>query len=168
MRPVRGRGWVVSSPWCVMLSASRQRRDAVGVTGTVTRSDDAATRIGHGPEPAADPLGVLTAARCSPFLAADHLAGQREVSQCAARLLIVVQGRLAEARRLRQPHVAGNDGAKHLVAEMLDAAAPTLRWPGCYAGRTWCAGCRRSPAADSGPALICSIVLTSAVSPSSA
>ena len=51
---------------------------------------------------------------------ADHLARERQVRQRAARILVVQQHRLAEARRLGQPHVARNDRAEHLVAEMLD------------------------------------------------
>ena len=54
------------------------------------------------------------------LVAANHLAGERQIGESAARLLVVKQRGLAETRRLGQAHIARNHGAKHLVAEMLD------------------------------------------------
>ena len=48
----------------------------------------------------------------SSFLAPDHLARQREVGERAARVLVVVEHGLAEARRLGEPHVARDDGVE--------------------------------------------------------
>src|SRR6185436_20283995 len=50
---------------------------------------------------------------------AQHLAGQREVGERAARVLVVLDHGLAERRGLGEPHVARHDGAEHLVAEHL-------------------------------------------------
>jgi hypothetical protein len=51
--------------------------------------------------------------------AAHHFAGEALVGQRAARFGIVEVDRLAMARRLGQAHVARDDRAQHLVAEML-------------------------------------------------
>src|SRR5216684_2434621 len=54
------------------------------------------------------------------LVAANHLTGERQIGKSAARFLVVKQRGLAETRRLRQPYIAGDHGAKHLVAEVLD------------------------------------------------
>src|ERR1700733_4937784 len=54
------------------------------------------------------------------IVAANHLACERQVRKGAARFLVVKKHGLAEARGLRQAHIAWNHRAKHLVAEMLD------------------------------------------------
>src|SRR5208283_902801 len=58
--------------------------------------------------------------RGRPIVAANHFAGERQIGQGAARLLVVKQGGLAEARRLGQADIAGNHGTEHLLPEVLD------------------------------------------------
>src|SRR5581483_11027070 len=53
-------------------------------------------------------------------LAAQHLAGQTEISDGPARFAIVKIDRQAVARRFGEADVARDDGAQQLVAEMLD------------------------------------------------
>ncbi len=88
------------------------------------------------------------------FLAADHLAGQREIGQRTTRILVMQQHRLAEGRRLGQPHIARNHRAEHHVAEVLQQLRadfierlergsnivrriPSMCRPGFTASRTW-------------------------------
>ena len=102
------------------------------------------------------------------FIAAfDHFSGERQIGDSAARLLVEIQCRLAEAGRLRKTYIARNDGAKHLPREMFRELcghfiARLLRGSNMV---------RRMPCISSsgfGPALICSTVLINAVRPSSA
>src|SRR5712675_1350877 len=44
------------------------------------------------------------------IVAADHLAGERQIGKSAARLLVVKKRGLAEARSLRQTHIARDHG----------------------------------------------------------
>src|ERR1700675_682924 len=54
------------------------------------------------------------------IVAANHLAGKRQIGKGAARLLVVKKRGFAETGSLRQAYIARDQGAKHLVAEVLD------------------------------------------------
>ncbi len=54
------------------------------------------------------------------LLAPQHLAGERQVGHGAGRGLVVDQRRQTVARRFGEAHIARNDGAVDLVAEVLE------------------------------------------------
>ncbi len=51
-------------------------------------------------------------------LAAHHFAREPQIGLTSQALKVVDQHRLAERRRLRHPHIAGDDGGVDLVAEV--------------------------------------------------
>src|SRR5690606_12997846 len=76
------------------------------------------------------PLGLLPSgrgARAALFVARQKLPGQAQVALGARRGDVVKEDRLAEARRLRKPHVAGNDALEDLLAEVAADLALHLR-----------------------------------------
>src|SRR5688572_25410377 len=57
---------------------------------------------------------------CRLFLTIQHLAGEREIRLRALRRPVELERRHAVAGRFREPDIARDHGAIHLVAEMLE------------------------------------------------
>src|SRR5882672_12463409 len=107
------RGWYL--PRCSKSSDKLARRSAASTAGSIAAA------------PARLASNGLNSARPRPkegflpdmerlygggrqLVAANHLAGERQVGERAARFLVVKQRGFAETRRLGQAHVARNDG----------------------------------------------------------
>ena len=123
----RGRDWGVLWPCMKVPDEGADSSDPSPTAAT----DSAKVRLGmqasaQAPVGSSDGASSPDTAEDSPdrqahrrfLLAADQLAREREVRERAARILVVIEHRLAEARCFGEPHVARNDGAEHLVAEV--------------------------------------------------